>query len=67
MFKRSMKGGRTKALHKQKKGLIKEAGKLVHHSSLEMLGFKEKSSFGEHIGKLDLACDRTWDPYTKLR
>lgn len=32
-----------------------------------MLWFKEKSSFLEYIGSLDLICDRIWGQYTKLR
>lgn len=32
-----------------------------------MLYFKEKSSFLEYIGSLDLVCDRIWEQYTKLR
>lgn len=66
-----MKGRRTNSLHKQN-SLIKEVGKLAHHSSLESFFRcsdlkKKKSSFGECIGSRGLAYETTWDPYSKLR
>lgn len=32
-----------------------------------MLYFKEKTSFVEYLGSLDLLYDRNWEQYTKLR